>query len=109
MTLTDLLTVLVASVVLGMSAAAIPPIVRTLPFVQAWVLRGVKPWACDLCMSFWSTALTTAFWAALDVPALAGLPAFVVTFAIVRFNSEPIGPPPGLPELVDSAEPVHAE
>ena len=102
----DLLTILVAAVVLGMSAAALPPITRALPFVQSWTERGIKPWACDLCMSFWSTAIMTAFWSAMGVPALAGLPAFVVTFAVVRFNSEPIGPPPDLPELVDSGEPV---
>ena len=109
MNLTSLLTVFVSAVLVGMSAAAIPPIVRALPPIQEWTQRGIKPWACDLCMSFWSTVVMTAVWCALGVLPIAGLPAFVVTFAIVRFNSEPIGPPPGFPELVDSGEPALAE
>ena len=66
------------------------------------MMRGVKPWVCDLCMSFWSTLLTTLFWASLGVPALAGLPAFVVTFFIVRKNGDPLHEAPSVAELVDS-------
>lgn len=102
MLLQDLLYLLVAAFVVGMSAAALPPILRALPFVDTWVMRGIRPWACDLCMSFWSTLITTCFWKAMGVPWLAGLPAFVVTFAIVRLNGEHFGPTPDMAELVDS-------
>lgn len=30
---------------------------RTLSWVQEQVLAGVKPWACDVCMTFWSLLL----------------------------------------------------
>jgi hypothetical protein len=29
--------------------------VRKLPGVRTLVERGVKPWACDVCMAFWAT------------------------------------------------------
>ena len=95
-----LVDVLLGAFVVGMSGAAVPPIVRALPFVVPWLERGVKPWACDLCMSFWSTILAGGLWAALGVPIVAALPAFVVTFFIVRRNSDPLHLPP-MPELVD--------
>lgn len=30
-------------------------VVREAPLVRGWNERGVKPWGCDLCMSFWMT------------------------------------------------------
>lgn len=98
-----MINILVAALVIGMSAASLPPIVRAAPFVQTWMLRGLKPWACDLCMSFWSTIIATTFWSIFsEASFFAGFPAFVVTFAVVRLNSEHFGPPPGFPELADS-------
>lgn len=92
---------LVWALIVGMSAAAIPPCVRTRDYVQDWMLRGIKPWACDLCMSFWSTVFATLFWWwFMHAPLLAGAPAFVVTFMLVRYNSEPKGLPP-VPDLED--------
>jgi hypothetical protein len=107
MTLTTLASVLLTVVLIGMAAASIPPLVRAAPLVQRWMLQGKRPWVCDLCMSFWSTGIATVVATELRAPTLwylAGIPAFVVTFAIVRHNSEPLGPPPGLPPLVDSSE-----
>jgi hypothetical protein len=101
----DTMNILVAALIIGMAAAAIPPIVRAAPVVQIWMLRGIKPWACDLCMSFWSTVLATLFCGVFEsFPLFAGVPAFVVTFAIVRHNSEPKGPPPDALPLEDSEE-----
>lgn len=104
MTLTDLTTLLVTAILIGLSAAAIPPFVRAIPLVQVWMMQGRKPWVCDLCMSFWSTLLASGVACFMGAPAVAGIPAWAVTFFIVRKNSDPIGPPPGMPELVDSAQ-----
>ena len=30
---------------------------RALPWVSEQVLAGVKPWACNICMTFWSCIL----------------------------------------------------
>lgn len=107
----DLLFLLFGAVLIGLTAAAIPPIVRAFAPVQRWMMNGTRPWVCDLCMSFWSTAIAAASWwgiaHALDDHAggrllLAGLPAFAITFALVRYNGEPHGPPPDLSELQDS-------
>lgn len=90
--------------VVGMSAAAVPPVVRALDVVQRQMMKGRKPWICDLCMSFWSTAAAACFWtAAWHAPLIAGAPAFVVTYALVRWLSAPTSQPP-MPELQDSDE-----
>ena len=40
---------------LACSAAAIVLILRAFSAIQRRVVAGLKPWSCDLCMSFWST------------------------------------------------------
>lgn len=92
--LTSMLFVLISALVIGMSAAGTVPIVRILPYVRDWVQEAHKPWACDICMSFWSTLLMAGLWSWLGAPFVAAVPAYVVTLAIVRRNSDPIGPPP---------------
>lgn len=86
---------LLFTLLVALSAAALPPVVRALPWVQRQLEAGIKPWACDLCMSFWSTLAAGAVWWSIGhAPALAIWPAFVITYAIVRHNSGPLGPPP---------------
>jgi len=106
MDLRAVLHLLATAALIGMSAAAIPPIVRALPPFAGWTQQGIKPWACDLCMSFWSTVIASLVWVGLGAPWPGSLAAFVVTFAITRHNSEPIGLPPGFPELQDSGADV---
>lgn len=104
MRLLEILQVIAAALLIGMSAAAVPPVLRALPFISDWTARGIKPWACDLCMSFWSTVLSTLIWSwTTGLLWFSGFGAFIVTFAIVRHNSEAIGQPPDL-ALLDSAE-----
>ena len=35
-------------------------VVRTLGFVQPWLVRGVKPWACNVCMGWWGAVLAAS-------------------------------------------------
>lgn len=57
---------LAASALVGLTAVGLIQVVRALPLVRDWVLRGTKPWACDLCMSWWSCLLLGATAAALS-------------------------------------------
>lgn len=44
---------------LGLAAYFLVSVIRALPPFRGWVARQVKPWACDLCMSFWSTLVVS--------------------------------------------------
>lgn len=91
--------------IVAASAAGMVPMVRLIPEVRQWMFEGVKPWVCDLCMSFWATVLATLFWWCwMNVPLVSVVPAFALTFLIVRKNSDPIGPAPSLPELEDTGD-----
>ena len=70
--------------------------------VSAWNERGTKPWACDLCMSFWSTLAVCALAAVLLDPERlwSWMPAFAIAYPwLARVNPIPSdGPDPGVPE-----------
>lgn len=36
-------------------------VVRRLPYFEMATMAGVRPWACNACMSFWSTVPLSAF------------------------------------------------
>jgi hypothetical protein len=69
--------------------------VRTLPWVDARVLSGVKPWACDVCSCFWSTilwaplaAIVFGFDSLVAVP-----PSYAASLVVLGFLSRPSAPP----------------
>lgn len=79
---------------------------RQAPHVRDLNERGVKPWACDLCMSFWSTLAICALASLMDdrdeLPwkLWAWLPAFAIAYPwLARVNPMPSDSlDPGLPE-----------
>lgn len=81
--------------------------VRALPWVDAQVKAAVKPWVCDICMSFWSTALFTSLAAALARDPwllLCAGPVYTVAMIVLSFMERPIAPPappapPATPEM----------
>lgn len=88
--------------IVATSAAGVVPLVRQIPEVHQRMLEGIKPWVCDLCMSFWATLFATLFWWCwMNAPLVSIVPAFALTFFLVRKNSDPVGPAPTLPELED--------
>jgi len=95
---------LLRALFVGLSAAGLVVFLRALSLFQKLVQEQKKPWACDVCMSFWSTFLLTAATFRFDgVLALeAAAPGFAVTLLILRKLTEPLRPPPKLPELEDS-------
>ena len=85
--------------------------IRKAPVISRWNEEGVRPWACDLCMSFWGT-LTVCLLVIL-VPedgrgeALLGwLPSFALAYTwLTRITPLPDpGPGPGLPALPEEEE-----
>ena len=89
--------------------------VRALPPVERLVFAGVKPWACDVCSTFWATIFWGAVawgvfghWALVAVP-----PAYTIAFWLLGALSKPttLPPPPEAPPgpplaLIDPPEDV---
>mgnify|MGYP001559777680 FL=1 len=83
-------------------AAGLTLVLRAAPFIRGAVFRGTKPWACDLCMSWWGScaggivALGAGLWgtfgAATIVTWLLGTFATVpVSMLVLRFVGQPAG------------------
>jgi hypothetical protein len=92
--------VLLSAVVLGAASAALVCIVRALPGVEPLIRRGLKPFACNLCMAWWSVLLLGAADLILDLTAgfpLSWLGGMAVSLLLLRVLSEPLhdfDPPP---------------
>lgn len=50
-----LYNVALVALLVGISVPGVVLAARALPPVDRRVLAGAKPWACDVCMSFWTT------------------------------------------------------
>ncbi len=47
--------------VLGIAAYYATHLIREFPFVRNWVELQHKPWSCNVCMSFWTSAFLFFF------------------------------------------------
>jgi len=104
------LLALLGALAAGLAAAGLTAVVRVLPGVAGLLLAGRKPWACDVCMSWW-TALATVGglhgitydpWVWICLPGAIAVAVFL--------NSRLQAPAPGpMPELQDMDEPEEAE
>lgn len=96
-----LITLAIALTVPGVVVA-----LRALPPVARRVLDGQKPWACNICMTFWTTAIATEVAAAAvgdwRVVWLAG-PAYTIALVLLErvVEAAPAAGPPDLPALDD--------
>lgn len=76
--------------------------VRKLPWVHEQVIAEVKPWACDICMCFWSTAIFTVPMLCIFGPTaiFAFGPAYTVSMYLYYVFAQPTSmpPPPSFPE-----------
>jgi hypothetical protein len=81
-------------VVVALFAAGLTHILRALPPFRVWVFRGVKPWACDLCMSWWGAVLATGA-LRLDEPhglvgaGVLAVAAVAPSMLVLRWTSQP--------------------
>jgi hypothetical protein len=81
-------SLLTYAVFLGLSAASVVSLFRAVPPGKTLAKTGRKPWACDLCMSFWTTILGALAAGALGlVPSaeqVGALPAFIICLWAVK-------------------------
>lgn len=98
-------SVLLWALVIAPTAAGFIIALRALPWVERLVWARKKPWACDICMSVWSTLLFGGLLSAAmrDPLALSSCgPAYAGCMFVLRLLTEPRGAPP-LPELEEEA------
>ena len=96
------LYILFWSLLIGATSAGMTVAVRALPFVQRRIEALQKPWACDICMSFWSVGLLSvglAVWQGPELLVSCG-PAYPWALWVLRRVTEPREPV--LPALEDS-------
>ena len=97
------LALFVASILVALTVPGFVLSVRALPAVDRRVLAGKKPWACDVCMCFWSTGLWTlvvAFVFKDPRILLAAGPAYTMSMAVLRALGAP--PEGEMPELAEA-------
>jgi len=100
-----LVEVLLWSLYIGLTAAGATVALRALGPVQKLVLGRQKPWACDVCMSLWTTlgiSSAGALVAWRPEPSWAAGPGFAIALLTLRKLTEPVYAPRGLSELEDS-------
>lgn len=90
----------------GLTAAGLIVALRALPPVEHKVWAAQKPWACDVCMSFWVVGIANVFLVATHGPVmfLCAGPAYPLCLWVLRQITAPRGAPP-LPELEFELEP----
>lgn len=81
-------------------------VVRRLPHFEMATMAGVRPWACNACMSFWSTVPLSGahFWISGRAQPLAYIAAAGLSLLLLEFLNprpptipEPLSPPPSAP------------
>lgn len=85
------------SIFFGVTSPGIVTAFRALPMVQKLVDQGVKPWACDICMCFWTVGIPAAVAASIarDISVLlASGPAYVIALLVIRLVQSPMSTPP---------------
>lgn len=84
------------AVLLAFSAVGLTVITRNTPFIRNLYLEAKKPWACNVCMSLWSSLFVVPLpvvvmhdgrYAALF------LPVYTATLLILDAMARPPGPP----------------
>ena len=91
------------TLVLAPSAAGFVVVLRSLPIIERKMWDRKKPWACDLCMSFWCTLLAGCVIARASgdrVALLACAPSLALCMLLLRALTSPRGAPPPMPRTL---------
>lgn len=98
---------LVVTLAIALTVPGFVLAVRALPWVDRQVQLGIKPWACDICASFWSTAIFTLlsvhFAHNLWLLLCAG-PAYTLSMIVLSFMERPMAPMPAIPSFPEPPE-----
>lgn len=100
---TVLCNIAIVGLLVGFSTPGVVLAVRALPPVDRRVLASIKPWACDICMSFWTTGALAMLVATVmkDWRLLLSCgPAYSISLMLIRFMTR--APEDGpLPPMVE--------
>lgn len=102
--MSTLLELALFAILAGVTSVGAVVAVRQAPLVRGWNERGVKPWACDLCMSFWMTLLIVGIGIfSANHPPLewlgAWMPAFTISYTwLTRVTPAPPDAAVGFPD-----------
>lgn len=81
------MSLLATAILLGMVAASAITLFRALPPGKRLAATGKRPWACDICMSFWAVLALTVVAGDLKLlawrDAWSALPAYIVSLWLV--------------------------
>lgn len=81
--LATLAVYIVFGAVSGLLAYAGTELLRKLPVLEMWALTGRRPFSCDFCMAFWSSAIWAGlFWLLSPIAAAVGTFGQVVAFGL---------------------------
>jgi len=80
-------------IVIGLSAFYLTSLVRKFSWVQSRVMAGVRPWACNACMSFW-TMLPPAVVHLQTSETHGAWPIYMAASGLCYFLLEFLEPPP---------------
>lgn len=98
------LDIMLWAIILGATSAGMTVAVRALPFIRKRIENQEKPWACDICMSFWTVGLlglNLAMWKMQPELLVVCGPAYPWAMWVLCKVTEPRGGL-SLPELEDS-------
>jgi hypothetical protein len=92
-----MINLLAYAILLGAAAATAVTLFRALPPGKGLAKTGRKPWACDICMSFWSTLLLALAAGALGLVSsvrevVAALPAYMICLWFVKQTQDIVFP-----------------
>ena len=90
-------------VVMGLGAFWLTGVARKLPRIEVAAMAGVKPWACDACMSFWSTMMLVGlhYWLTRELAVLHYFGAAGLCMYLLETLAPPmpwLPPPPARPD-----------
>ena len=88
----------------ALGAVGLTTILRHAPIIRGQVAQAKKPWACDVCMPFYTVPLFLAIPITLIGNweyAVAALPAYALAHVTLSQMSRPPGPPVIPPDLLE--------
>jgi hypothetical protein len=84
------------SVLLALSAVGLTVLVRNIPIIAGLVMEAKKPWACNVCMSLYSSAFAVSMlglWLGNWHYGVVYLPVYALTLIVLERMARPPGPP----------------
>lgn len=85
------------AILVALIAAGLIVLLRRLGPIERLVFKGIRPWACDVCMSFWTLLVVAPLFGGGVRGYLVAPPAFALCLWVLRQITQPVSdfhPPP---------------